>query len=191
MLGATAARSGASPGGSTATLNYVLLTLGAALMAWSWWGLRRGYAAQLNALEQRRRELEAVAAELAAVAEDVMRDAQQRADQLRELCHQAELRIARLEAATGWSPMKQRVTSVPVVRPAAQAEGHAGRTAGAAGSGRAADPEGAVAATAADVRRLAEEGLGVTEIAKATGKTRGEVQLILGLKKLGRGAGAR
>lgn len=174
-------------------MSYVLLAAGAALMAFSWWSLRRGYAAQLHALEQRRRELEAVAAELAGVAEDVMRDAQQRADHLRELCHQAELRIARLEAATGWSPTKQRVSSVPVVRAVLQAEAPAAvaldyAPATESGPGREATP---ASATVADVRRLAEEGLGVTEIAKATGKTRGEVQLILGLRKLGRGAGGR
>lgn len=166
-------------------MQYLLLVAGVAVIAWSWWSLRRGYAAQLRALEQRRAELEAVAAELASVAEDVMRDAEQRADQLRELCHQAELKIARLETATGWSPVKQRVGSVPVIRSPEPAEVlPASPPAAAAG-------ERPPVAPAADVRRLAEEGLGVTEIAKLTGKTRGEVQLILGLRKLSRGVGVR
>lgn len=160
---------------------YLLFVAGLVLIGWSWWMVRSAYLTHLQTTERHKRELEALIDDLVTVAEEVSADVERRSKELRDLCHQADLLLMRLGSlpaapapAAAVTASLEPVAAAPVAAAAAAAE-------------PAIDPSDVaeVRSRAEEVWRLAQQGRDVTDIARLTNKTKGEVQLILGLRKLG------
>ncbi len=163
---------------------HLFLVAGAALIVWSWWMVRRGYLSGLESLEQGKRELEAVVEELVSVAEQVTNEMKERQAKLEELCAQSDLRIGRLG---GLVDKGHRFTPVSgVIKATLPRSAGARREEPATAQAVPAEPGVAMDSSPhSAVWQLAEQGMEVTDIARVTQRTNGEVQLILGLRKLG------
>lgn len=165
-------------------MKYFFLLAGAALMLWGIWTWRkelRNAASQGKpASDNGRRELEGLVEELVAVAEEVLGDAKTRAEELKDLVRQAESRIAELRAIAEAVPA---YPARPDLLPRESALPELPASSGARGSAGSRSPS--ESDRYAEILALAAQGLEVTEIARVTNRTKGEIQLILGLKNLG------
>ncbi len=148
------------------------LLVGAALILWSWLMFKRDRDRASQTLSDRtQKDLEAAVEELTSLAEEVTADLKRKSTQLEELIVEADRRIARFEAGTAAQDKAPEMAGflAPAALPKA-------RLAVATASETGARNE---------IWELAQKGLDVTEIAKVSKKTKGEVELILGLRKLG------
>lgn len=181
------------------------------MLVWTWLLVRKGYVSGWQRLEESRRRLEEQATDLALVAEEVLADLSERAERLQALVAEADKLLAAAGAASpqpaaaaaasapepGQAPTPAPAPTQAAAPPApaaddvppalalvaaleAAAAGHGEVTAPARRS-RAAEPPASHRA----VWDLAEQGLDVTAIARRLQKTKGEVELILGLRRLG------
>ena len=151
-------------------LPFLLLLVGAAVSLYCVWQFRRWLGEPQEAVPVGMQRLEVLVDELVATAESTSAVVQEKADALTELVAQADRRIGALAAAAQGPAAPAPVQERPA--PAA------------------APPEPVPAPAAAalsdvhhQVYALADGGSDVTAIARRLGLTKGEVMLILGLRK--------
>jgi len=167
-------------------LKYLFLLAGAALMFWGIWTwkreLRRTSPQSKTAADSGRRELEGVVEELVAVSEEVLGDVKTRSEELKDLIRQADHRISELRTMSGAIAVTAGRADAAASREFAGSEipeSYIPRE--SAGSRQSGGGE-----RYAEILALASQGLEVTEIARVTNRSKGEVQLILDLKNLER-----
>jgi len=165
-------------------LPWLALLVGGAVSLYCLWQFRRWLGVPQEAVPAASRRLEVLVDELVATAEAASAVVQEKADALTELVAQADRRLHALAAAS------QAVAGPAVAGPAPAAPVAAVAPAAPA-EPIAAAVEAAPAPTAVhpDLHRqvyaLADGGHDVTTIARRLGLTKGEVMLILGLRKGG------
>lgn len=156
-----------------------LALTGMALVGWSLWEFRRlsRQSADGSGWRVREKELQRLADQLVATAQEVLEALDGRAQELKLLLEKADAAMSKVRRNER-PPVANAVpvaNEIPVV------------IAGEYPENREA-PEGPSADTPDKYRQvlaLGEQGLDPKEIAKRTNSTTGEVQLILGLKRIG------
>lgn len=153
----------------------IFLLVGAALIFWSWLMLRReGHKAAPAISDRGQKDLEAAIEELTSLAEEVTSDLKRKSAELQTLINEADRRIFRLETQAEAHPRVAEPSEVP---------GPAGPVKARLAVASPTDP--VIRNERNEIWELAQRGMDVTEIAKVSKKTKGEVELILRLRKLG------
>lgn len=130
---------------------------------------RRGEDEASPVSERAQADLEAAIEEFTSMAEEVNADLRRKSEELQALISEADRRIARLEEFGSDRSGEIAAASNTGVSPV-----------------RAKPPEPPGPSAGMDeIWKLSQSGMEVTEIAKKVRKTKGEVELILGLRKLG------
>lgn len=145
---------------------FLLLLIGGAISLYSLWQFRRWLTAGQEGVAAGSRRLEGLVDELVATAEATVSAVEEKAEALTDVIARADEKLARLEAATVAPPAPAPAQPAAAVAPAPAAD-----------------------ADLPELHRLiyglADAGKDVTGIARQLHITKGEVELILGLRQTG------
>ncbi len=156
-------------------MSILLLVIGATLSLYCLWQLHRWLRSAEAASAEGPRRLEKLVDELVATAEATVSMVDEKAETLTAAIERADLVLRRLEGAVATSP-SERAKEEPAAEPPVAVR----EPVLAPAPKQAAEPD--LPPAYAEVYRMADKGLGVTEIARRLNMTKGEVQLILGLR---------
>lgn len=167
-------------------MSFLLITAGAATSLYCLWQIRQWLAGAAAAAEAAPRRLEALAEELLTTAETTVAALEEKAEALNRAVAEADIRLARL----GGGAFHAEPAPQPAPERVAQLAGAAGEVAASVASEPVPAPVAPSGGFLADrpevhltVYNLADAGYDVTTIARRLNMTKGEIQLILGLRQ--------
>jgi hypothetical protein len=170
----------------------LLLMLGVAISAYCLWQLRRWLSGAEAAVAAGPKRLEALVDELVATAEATVAAVEEKAESLAVLLEEADVKLAKLKGtgSGGEGPTVAKVTAAAQARPVELASVHILEPVVRQPEPFVspvvipAQPQGATTPELhAEVYRLLDAGTDQTGIARQLGISRGEVHLILGLRR--------